>query len=994
MLFSSSSPMRLPFLTSRAVPLQVALLLPLLLAVAGGAGGVGYLSWRAGRQMALQLAEHLKSEVNHRTEEHLRRYLQAPLQINALNQGAVQWELLPNLAALQPQDLERLEAYFARQLQQFPELSYIGFVSAEGGFVTARRHTGGSIWTYHTPGLKPGSVQGCQRDPESGDPTGLTRQLGFVDLRRLSWFPEILQQEGARRTWVVSNFFVEFPNQRPERLILTALPLAEAEGRVYGSLVAALSAQQLQAFLEDLQASLAYPGVSWLLDEEGQVVAGREELSPQPLLLAVQEQVGSWATAASEGLLRLRVDGIPYWVQVMAIQDQWGPGFYFVYGIPEGALLAPVYASARQAALLGGGLLLGFLAAGILLSEALSRPLRRLTQIAEQFVHTEILAWPPVDPGPIQEVQTLAKAWQQAATNQQALLDRLWQQQQQYRAVVEQQTELICRSLPDSCIAYANPAYLRFFGRSAEEAIGSRWVDSLPPQEREAVLQSLAALTPEHPYHRSEREYPGEDGQSRWVSWVDQGIFDSQGQLVEILSVGREITEQKRIQQQLEALNRELEAQVALRTAKLQQSLRFEAVLRSLSGQMVAGLKEGEILEEVVKSLAEALNLTGCHIFLTSADGSSWIPACSFPEKADPAYLNDPELRHLLHSHAFLDQPWEVHCCCQKERGGHWVQLLACSLWDKQERLGLLLLERQQEFSEAERQLAYQVANLSALALRQARLYEAAQAQVKELERLNLLKDDFLSTVSHELRTPMTNVRMALQMLQIARDNPEKQQHYFAIALKECNRQIDLINDLLDMQRLAAEKYLLQPEEIFLPRYLRDLVAAVQPLAQAKNQSLQLHLEEGIPPLEADPTALGRILRELLHNAVKYTAPAGSIHLQVAWEGEGILFVCSNSSEIPESELPRIFEKFYRIPQSDRWKHGGTGLGLALVKQLVEHMGGQISVSSLEGWTHFRVWLPQARTASHLQKQRSESSPLPEGEGLGVRESPRERGWG
>jgi signal transduction histidine kinase len=256
------------------------------------------------------------------------------------------------------------------------------------------------------------------------------------------------------------------------------------------------------------------------------------------------------------------------------------------------------------------------------------------------------------------------------------------------------------------------------------------------------------------------------------------------------------------------------------------------------------------------------------------------------------------------------------------------------------------------------------VVNLCALALRQARLYEETRAQVKELERLNLLKDDFLSTVSHELRTPMTNVRMALQMLQIACDNPKKQQHYLAIALKECNRQIDLINDLLDMQRLAAEKYLLQPEEIFLPHYLRDLVAAAQPLAQGKKQNLQLRLEEGIPPLKADPKALGRILRELLHNAIKYTAPEGSIRLQVTLEGEGILFVCSNSSEIPEAELPRIFEKFYRIPKADRWEHGGTGLGLALVKQLVERMGGQISVSSAEGWTHFRVWLPSAPPAA------------------------------
>ena len=290
----------------RSIPLRVALLAPLVLAVVGGAGGVSYFSWRAGQRMALQLARHLKSEVNHRAEDHLHRYLQAPLQVNALNKEVLRWGLLPNLAAPR---LEVLEAYFARQLQQFPKLSDIGFVSVHGGFVTARRHADGSIWTYHTPGLKPGSVQGRQRGPESGDPTGLTRQLSSLDLQQLSWFPEILQQAEARRTWLVSNSFVESPHQGPEQLILTALPLADAEGQVYGSLVASLPVHHLQAFLEDLQAGLEYPGTTLLLDGEGQVVASTEKPSPQPLLLAVQEQVGSWEVAASQGLLRLEVDG-------------------------------------------------------------------------------------------------------------------------------------------------------------------------------------------------------------------------------------------------------------------------------------------------------------------------------------------------------------------------------------------------------------------------------------------------------------------------------------------------------------------------------------------------------------------------------------------------------------------------------------------------------------------------------------------------------------
>ena len=989
---SSEVRSRWPF---RSIPLRVALLLPLLLAVVGGMGGVAYLSWRAGRHLALRLAEQLRQEVTDRTEEHLARYLQIPLQINALNRGAVRGGLLPDLTTPSPAGLKVLEAHFARQLQPFPELSYVGFVSAQGGFVTARRHADGSIWTYHTPGLLPGSAQGCQRDPETGDPTGLTRQLGFVDLRRLFWFPQLLQSEGIRDTWVATRFFAVrasgteslSPAQALERLIVTSLSLTDSEGRVYGSLVAALSIGQLQAFLEQLEGR-SPGGVSFLLDESGQVVASTAGPAPHPLLVAVQEQVGSWGTASSQDPLRLVVGGIPYWVEVESIQSEGRLGFYFVHGIPEATLLAEVHHSARQAALLGGGLLLSLLGTGILLGEALSRPLRRLTQVAEQFIQSGFQPWPPLDPGPIQEVQTLTKAWQQAATTQQALLDRLWQQQQEYRAVVEQQTELICRFRPDTCITFVNPAYLRFFGCQEQEKLGTCWRERLPAEEREAVLQAFAALTPESPFYSSEREYPGEDGQSRWISWVDQGIFDSQGRLVEILSVGREITEQKRAEQQLQALNRELEAQVELRTAKLQRALHFEGMLRAISSRMVVSLNEGEILEEVVKTLAEALSLTCCQILLLkdsvqvapTEDGSTWIPGyCYSPllsSKAaqgggmDPLhgrdYASDPEFLRLLQSHSSSQQKWEIHCCCRLEKEGRWVRLLVCTLWDKEKRLGALLLERlpEQEFSEDEIQLAYQVANLCALAIRQARLYQAAQAQVKELEQLNLLKDDFLSTVSHELRTPMTNVRMALQMLQMTRDNPQKQQHYFSIALKECNRQIELINDLLDMRRLEAGRYLLQPEEIFLPRYLQDLLAGVQPLAQAKHQHLQLYLEAGIPLLWADPDGLGRILRELLHNAIKYTDPEGSIHLRVASEGQGILFVCSNSSEIPTAELPRIFEKFYRIPQSDRWKHGGTGLGLALVKQLVEHMGGNISVSSSDGWTHFQVWLPQGEDSA------------------------------
>lgn len=1269
--------------SSRRIPLQIALLLPMLLAVGVGVGSVGCLLQQSGRQTALQLAQQLNREINNHIEQHLNNYLQVPVQINQMNQDEVRWGLLSNLLSLTSSDLLFLETYFAQQLQRFPEVDYLGFVSASGGFVMAQRRTDGSVWAYNTGGPLPGEVRGRELDPKTGDPTGETHQLGFIDVRELPWFAEIVQTEEIGRSQTISSISSE-----PQLLVLTGLPLTSENGTLYGSLAAAISIHNMQALLDTLDQN--NPGVSFLLNSQGQVVAGygaslisehEDPESSHPILRAVvpalTEQFGSLSAVTSEVFFRLPVGGEPHLIEVDSIQDEWGLDFYLVRGIPESEILGAVNRSAQQAGLLGGGILLGLLGIGMGLTECLARPIRRLTQTAKGFIPDGSHPWPKLDPGPIQEVQTLTSAWERMAAAQQAMLSRLRQQQQEYREVVEQQSELICSYSPDTCLRFVNEAYLRFFGQTREQVLGTRWSDSLPEAERDPLLAELIALNPTQPTRTSERTYLDPKGNKRYVNWVDQGLFDDQGQLVEILSVGRDITEKKvmdlalkeseerfrtliadlnvgvllqgrqaemllcnpkalelldltedqllgrtsfdpdwnvihedgsrfpgpehpvpraistgkpvrdvvmgvyrprsqdrvwllvnaeprldeqgqvwqvictftditlRIQaeaalkqaeqalrsqagrerllgriterirrsldlmeilqttvteirqllrtdrvviyrlrpdwsgyiqvesvsqaefsilnqtivdpcfaslgegsfprgqvrsisdiedapiqpchvnflkslqvranlvmpiwqdehpelespsesdgaylwglliahqcqgprqwqdweksiltqlseqlaialqqaqlyQRVQNLNNDLEIQVKLRTVKLQQSLYFEEILRSLSSKVVASLDKAEILNTVVRDLVEALDLLSCDVGFFSEDYSIFTPqyACSpnLPPTVGRNYplqeMGDPLLNYLQQGKA-------IHSCFYDSVDGFWVTLFNCPILNEDKLLGLLNVERppEQVFSESEIQLVQQVANLCALAIRQARLYEAAQAQVMELERINLLKDDFVSTVSHELRTPMTNVRMALHMMQIATD-PQKRLHYFTTALQECDRQIALINDLLDMQRLEVEGYSLNPEEINLVRYLPELLSGIRPLAQSKKQLLQLHISQGIPILQADSVCLSRLLRELVHNAVKYTAPEGSIHIQLTSDQDGVLFSISNSTEISKPELTRIFDKFYRIPQSDRWKHGGTGLGLALVKRLVLRMGGNISVNSSEG---------------------------------------------
>lgn len=248
---------------------------------------------------------------------------------------------------------------------------------------------------------------------------------------------------------------------------------------------------------------------------------------------------------------------------------------------------------------------------------------------------------------------------------------------------------------------------------------------------------------------------------------------------------------------------------------------------------------------------------------------------------------------------------------------------------------------------------------------------EARQKQIEqerlvvELEKINDLKDDFLSTVSHELRTPIANMRMSIQMLKISGGLAERSQRYLEILQAECARESELIDNLLDLQRLETASYpIILEDAVNLQDYLPSIIESFQARTQQREQTIQLNLPPILPPLVIDRASLERILVELLSNACKYTSNAGVIVLDVRLKKlvkeSSTIFTISNQAEIPATELPRIFEKFYRIPKSDRWKQGGTGLGLALVQKLVERLQGTISVDSHDGWTTFTVKLFQS----------------------------------
>lgn len=246
------------------------------------------------------------------------------------------------------------------------------------------------------------------------------------------------------------------------------------------------------------------------------------------------------------------------------------------------------------------------------------------------------------------------------------------------------------------------------------------------------------------------------------------------------------------------------------------------------------------------------------------------------------------------------------------------------------------------------------------------------EEQIAELERLNRLKDDFVSTVSHELRTPMANMTMAVKMLELSLGRIREllsataQQidtsaaiRYLQILKDECGREINLIENLLSLQRLEGGVQTFEYESIDLQTWLAKVVEPFQERAHNRQQTLLVNISTDLPEIVSDSACLGRIVAELLNNACKYTPPGERITIAANTKNEKIQLQVSNwGVEIPQPELPRIFDKFYRVPSHDPWKQGGTGLGLALVQKLSEQLGGSIKAESGAGKTCFTVELP------------------------------------
>jgi two-component system, OmpR family, phosphate regulon sensor histidine kinase PhoR len=237
---------------------------------------------------------------------------------------------------------------------------------------------------------------------------------------------------------------------------------------------------------------------------------------------------------------------------------------------------------------------------------------------------------------------------------------------------------------------------------------------------------------------------------------------------------------------------------------------------------------------------------------------------------------------------------------------------------------------------------------------------------ITDLRRAEQIRRDFVANVSHELRTPLTAIRGYVEALLDAPPDPEQTRRFLEIIARHSARMERLVADLLRLARLDARQEALDIASCDMEQIFTSVVADLSHAIEAKAQRIAIAVHPDASSVQADPTKLHDIVRNLVENAVNYAPEQADVRLEAVRRDGPVEIVVSDSGPgIPPADLTRVFERFYRVDKA-RSHPGGMGLGLAIVKHLAELHGGRARVENRpEGGTRFTISLPEPGVGPH-----------------------------
>lgn len=401
--------------------------------------------------------------------------------------------------------------------------------------------------------------------------------------------------------------------------------------------------------------------------------------------------------------------------------------------------------------------------------------------------------------------------------------------------------------------------------------------------------------------------------------------------------------------------------------------LRSLIPLFELNKTLMGTVEVEKVLGRLLDISQKETNADLADLYLFQADEIT----SAFHRESNPKSRLQPDVREKLARFVLANNDQQLNLNIKNIEDVRQWELLqevgACSiivtpLKAKDTNLGALVLARlDSDFDPSDVDFLAVLSGQAGIALENARLFSEIQAAYKELKMLDHMKSEFINIAAHELRTPLA---ILMGYAAVLEDDLDGTAHsYVSHIMRNALRLRSIIDDMLSLQSLEAGTASLSAEPLHLADLINEIADGMALLVKEKNLEVRLDIPADFPQLIADRQKLDLIVVNLFHNAVKFTPPGGQIIFKAtAAGGQATMSITNTGVCIPKEKLNRIFDRFYQVESSLTREHGGIGLGLAIVRGMVEVCGGTIQVESEEETgTTFTFTLPVDN--SHLKER-------------------------
>ncbi|HEX6209243.1 MAG TPA: ATP-binding protein [Methylomirabilota bacterium] len=557
--------------------------------------------------------------------------------------------------------------------------------------------------------------------------------------------------------------------------------------------------------------------------------------------------------------------------------------------------------------------------------------------------------------------------------------EALRESEARFREMADHAPVLSWMSGPDGACTFVSRPWCEFTGQAAEAALGEGWLDAVHPDDRKAIHQAAGPLLGGPGPVRLEYRLRRHDGEYRWVLASAAPRLGAGGQLRGYIGSAFDITERKQAEQERQTL---LAREQAARREAEEKTAIVETINRI--GRRLAAQTE---LTPLVQSFTdEATRLAGAQFgaffynvldeqggsyTLYTLAGVSRAAFEKFPLPRNTA-LFEPTFRgeRIVRLDDVTQDPrYGRNAPHHGMPPGHLpvTSYLAVPVVSRSgEVIGGLFLghEKPAVFPERLEPIMAGVAAQLAIAIDNARLLEQEQRARAGAEAASRAKEEFLAVLSHELRTPLNAVYGWARMLRSGQiEGAEEVTRALDVIMRNANAQVQLIDDMLDVSRIVTGKMRLDVRPVDVKTVVEAALDVVRPAAAAKQIRLQAVLDPRAVAVTGDPDRLQQVVWNLLSNAVKFTPREGHIRISLQRVSSHVEIVIADSGQgIAPEVLPHVFERFQQGDSTSTRRHTGLGLGLALVRHLVELHGGTVEASSAgegQGST-FTIKLPVA----------------------------------